>query len=78
MFGEGISTFELFHLIKAIREKELVVQVKILDGLWEDFSSAKLQEILRVVTTGQVTNSSDIRLRLFAKSATPKPTVPPP
>ena len=67
LIGEGLSILDLTKLLTAIREKDLVIQVKILDGGWEDVSRATLHAMLRAVTSGAVTNSNDIRMRLFGK-----------
>ena len=65
---EGVSIFALTALIQAIREKHLVVQVKVLDGPWANLSMAKVQEMVLAVQTGAVADSRDIRLRLFART----------
>lgn len=69
MFGEGISILDLTLLVKSIREKNLVLQVKILQQPWEDFSPVSLQEMIRAITRGDVSDSGDIRLRLFDRRA---------
>jgi len=68
MFGEGISFLDLTLLLKAIREKDLVLQVKITDGPWIDLSGSVITEMIQAITLGKITQSSDIRLRLFAKT----------
>jgi hypothetical protein len=68
MFGEGISLLDLTLLLKAIREKNLTLQVKILDGPWEDISKNVVSVMVKTITSGQITTSNDIRLRLFDKN----------
>ena len=68
MFGEGISILDLTKLFSAVREKDLVLQVKIVDGPWENLSGPVVTEMIRSITTGKITHSSDIRMRLFGKS----------
>jgi hypothetical protein len=68
MFGEGISLLDLTLLLKAIREKNLTLQVKILDGPWEDISKNVISVMVKTITSGQITTSNDIRLRLFDKN----------
>ncbi len=67
MFGEGISLPSLIQLLSAIRAKELTLQVKVLDAPWEDISSKTISNMLGAITKGAITNTDDIRLRLFAK-----------
>jgi len=67
MFGEGISLVELIPLLTAIRQKDLILQVKILDGEWENFSGAVIGNMVKAITLETVTQSKDIRLRLFKK-----------
>lgn len=69
MFGEGISLLDLTSLLKAIRDKNLVLQVKILDGPWEDISKDVISKMVKTITSGSVTQSNDIRLRLFDNNA---------
>ena len=77
MFGDGVSILDLTRLLTAVREKDLVLQVKILDGNWADVSRSTIQDMLRAITTGAVSGSGDIRLRLFAKAAPSSPSVRP-
>ncbi len=65
MFGEGISMLDLMALLNAIREKNLVLQIKIVDEPWENISGAGVKNMITAVTNGRITQSSDIRLRLF-------------
>lgn len=68
MFGEGVSILDLMALLKVIREKDLILQVKIIDEQWETLSGAVVTKMIKAITKGSITQSSDIRLRLFAKS----------
>ena len=68
MFGDGISIIDLHTLLKSIREKNLVLQVKIIDGSWEDISATVINKMVKTITSGNVTESSDIRLRLSNRS----------
>lgn len=65
LFGEGISLVDLIVLLKAIRDKHLVLQVKIGNGPWDDLSSAVVTKMTGAVTQGFVNENNDIRLRLF-------------
>jgi hypothetical protein len=67
MFGEGITILDLMALLKAIREKDLILQVKIIDGEWETLSGPVITKMISAITLGSITSSSDIRLRLFSK-----------
>ena len=69
MFGDGISFSDLTQLFLAIRSKDLVLQVKIIDGEWEDLSTPTVNIMIRAITSGKITSSNDIKLRLFAKSS---------
>lgn len=67
MFGEGVSIVDLMQLLNAIRAKNLVLQAKITDGQWETLNGDTIKAMIIAVTDGLITQSSDIRLRLFAK-----------
>lgn len=67
MLGDGISLLDLAALLKAIREKDLLLEVKIGDGQWEGLSKVTIGKMLTAVTSGGITQATDIRLRLFAK-----------
>jgi hypothetical protein len=67
MFGEGVSLIDLTVLLKAIRDKDLVLQVKIIDGEWENLSGGAITRMIASITMGNITHSKDIRLRLFKK-----------
>lgn len=68
MFGEGISLIDLTLLLKAIRDKNLILQVKVLDGQWENISKDVVTKMVKTITSGSITQSNDIRLRLFGKN----------
>lgn len=65
MFGEDISLLNLVALLKAIREKNLTLEIKISDGGWEKLSKAVIGKMLEKIMSGTITSSNDIRLRLF-------------
>jgi len=67
MFGEGITIYDLMSLLKAIREKNLTLQVKIIDGEWETLSAHIVNKMIKAITLGSISNDSDIRLRLFVE-----------
>lgn len=69
MFGKGISLFDLSSLLTAIRSKDLILQVKITEGEWEDISQSVVKKMVQTITKGEVTSSDDIKLRLFAKTS---------
>ena len=69
MLGDGISLLDLAALLKSIREKDLLLEVKVGDGQWEGLTKITINKMLATVTSGEVTQASDIRLRLFAKGA---------
>lgn len=69
MFGEGIGVTDLFVLLNAVKSKDLVLEVKILDKSWEPLSSAILKEMIQTISSGKVGNGGDIRLRLHAKAS---------
>lgn len=77
MFGDGISLLDLTLLLKEIRAKDLVLEVKVLTGPWGPVSKEKLGEMVKAIVQGKVNGAGDIRLRLFAKNAGPSTTVPP-
>jgi len=68
MFGEGISLLDLTSLLKAIRDKNLVLQVKVVDEQWEDISKNVISKMVKMITSGNITQSNDIKLRLFGKN----------
>jgi hypothetical protein len=55
------------ELWNSIKTKDLVLQVKITDGEWEDISKAVISKMITAVTSGKITQTDDIRLRLFAE-----------
>lgn len=70
MFGDGISIIDLTMLLKAVREKNLVVQVKILEGSWEDLGAPQVKKMIQAITAGSIASGNDIRVRLFEKGST--------
>jgi len=68
LFGEGITFDELVTLFKAIRERNLTLQIKIGDGPWENLSPVVIMKMTTSISSGTIRESNDIRLRLFAKT----------
>lgn len=68
MIGNGVSIFDLTKLLKAINDKDLVLQVKILDGEWADFDKNQLANMIQAILAGSLSSSADIRARLYAKN----------
>lgn len=68
MFGEGISLLDLATLLRVIRDRNLTLQVKIIDHPWENISVAVVTQMTAAVSAGIIKGSDDIRLRLFAKT----------
>lgn len=66
MFGEGISLLDLTQLLKAIREKDLVLQVKIIDDEWQDLNKNAIHKILNSIIGNHVNKTNDIRMRLYS------------
>jgi hypothetical protein len=67
MLGNGLSLVDLMQLLNAIRQKDLILQVKIIDGPWEELSQNVLLAMIQVVTTGKISLGNEIRLRLLHK-----------
>ena len=65
MFGDDISLLDLMALLKGIRDKNLTLQVKIGEEVWEVLSKSTITKMLTTVVSGKVTSTNDIRLRLF-------------
>lgn len=65
-FGEGISIPDLMQLVQAIKQKELTLQIKVLDGEWATLNKEVFRNMLQAITTGKLTNVADIRARLFS------------
>ncbi len=70
MFGEGINAVELFQLFASIREKDLVLEIKILDQPWEELSMMVIRTAIKVIKDNKLQNGGDIRLRLHGKETT--------
>lgn len=69
MIGEGISMLDLMQLGKAVKDKKLTLQIKVLDGEWKNLDKQQFGEMLAAIVSGSLSNTSDIRARLYA----PKP-----
>lgn len=72
MFGEGTSVTDLLSLVTAIRKKDLVLEVKILEGPWEPFTPVTVRAIVQAIEQEKIKDGKDIRLRLHAKESTAK------
>jgi pantothenate kinase-related protein Tda10 len=68
MLGDGISMLDLVALFKAVLDKDLTLQVKILDEQWEDISRPVITTMITTIGSGKITQANDIRLRLFEKN----------
>ena len=68
MIGEGISVLDLMQLGKAVKDKKLTLQIKVLDGEWKDLDKDQFKVMLDAVMSGQLSNTADIRARLYAKT----------
>ncbi|HEX6826575.1 MAG TPA: hypothetical protein VF077_09705 [Nitrospiraceae bacterium] len=66
MIGEGISFMDLMQLGKAVKDKELTLQIKVLDGEWKNLDKQQFGEMLAAIVSGKLTNTSDIRARLYS------------
>lgn len=69
MIGEGISMLDLMQLGKAVKDKKLTLQIKVLDGEWKNLDKQQFGEMLAAIVEGRLSSTSDIRARLYA----PKP-----
>ena len=67
MFIEGISVLDLMQLGKAVKDKQLTLQIKVLDGEWKDLDKEQFKVMLQSIMNGQVSNTADIRARLYSK-----------
>jgi hypothetical protein len=68
MIGEGISVLDLMQLGKAVKEKKLTLQIKVLEGEWKDLDKDQFKTMLEAVMSGQLSNTADIRARLYSKT----------
>ncbi len=66
MIGEGISMLDLMQLGKAVKDKKLTLQIKVLDGEWKNLDKQQFGEMLAAIVSGSLSNTSDIRARLYA------------
>lgn len=78
MLGEGISLPDLIQLFKAVRDKGLQLDVKILDEGWEPITQASITAMLQAVVKGNIREGNDIRLRLHAVESIPRHNSPRP
>ena len=66
MFGDDISLLDLMALLKGIRDKNLILQVKIGEEVWEVISKDVVTKMLSTIVSGKISHTNDIRLRLFS------------
>lgn len=66
MIGKDISILDLMQLGKAVKEKELTLQIKVLDGEWKDLDKAQFAAMLKAIMTGELSSTADIRARLYS------------
>jgi hypothetical protein len=67
MFGEGVSLTDLFALLNIIRDKNLQLDVKILNNEWCALSPSVVKDMVITIKEGKILGDSDIRLRLHEK-----------
>lgn len=67
MIGEGISVLDLMALGKAVKDKDLTLQIKVLDGEWADLDKVVFKNMLEAVLSGKLSSTADIRARLYSK-----------
>lgn len=67
MFGEGVALTDLFALLNIIRDKNLQLDVKILDSEWRPLSPLVVKDMVGAIKEGKIIGGSDIRLRLHEK-----------
>ncbi len=68
MIGDGISVMDLMQLGKAVKDKNLTLQIKVLDGEWKDLNKDQFKTMLEAIMSGQVSTTADIRARLYSKT----------
>jgi hypothetical protein len=68
MIVEGISIMDLMQLGKAVKDKKLTLQIKVLDGEWKDLDKDQFKNMLEAIMAGQLTTTADIRARLYSKT----------
>lgn len=66
MIGEGIGFPDLIQLFKTVKDKNLQLDIKILDDGWVPVTKDSLKTMIQAITEGKVQNGADIRLRLHA------------
>jgi len=68
MIGEGISVMDLMQLGKAVKDKKLTLQIKVLEGEWKDLDKGQFKAMLEAIMAGQLSTTADIRARLYSKT----------
>lgn len=66
MIGEGISVLDLMQLGKAVKDKNLTLQIKVLDGEWKNLDKEQFKVMLEAVLGGKLSSTADIRARLYS------------
>jgi len=66
MIGKDISVLDLMQLGKAVKDKDLTLQIKVLDGEWKDLDKEVFKNMLQAIMTGQLSSTADIRARLYS------------
>ena len=67
MIGEGISILDLTQLAKAVKDKKLTLQLKVLDGEWANLNKEEFKKMLDAIMSGKLSSSADIRARLYSE-----------
>lgn len=66
MIGEGISVLDLMQLGKAVKDKKLTLQIKVLEGEWKTLDKDQFKKMLEAIMAGQLSTTADIRARLYS------------
>lgn len=66
MIGKDISVLDLMQLGKAVKDKDLTLQIKVLDREWRDLDKEVFKDMLQAIMTGQLSSTADIRARLYS------------
>lgn len=72
MLGEGIALPDVLQLFRVVREKNLQLDVKILDNGWEPVTQASVTAMIKAIIEGKIKAADDIRLRLHAVESIPR------
>ncbi len=66
MIGEGISILDLTQLAKAVKDKKLTLQIKVLEGEWATLDKTEFKKMLDAILSGKLSSTADIRARLYS------------